>query len=260
MTHFVMPPDGIQPSIIEGHFRPQAACLQQRGFTVSIVRDDVFTSRAEIRGIPIGASVVYRGWMVRPDEYQQFESAVNAAGATLLTSAEAYQRTHYLPNWYSLLADCTAETVVLDATVDLVAELARLNWGNYFLKDFVKSLKVDGGSLVHSPEDGERWKREMLAYRDEFEGGICVRRVEDFVPETERRYFVLRGAAYSADDQEIPTVVCVAAERVACPFFTVDIAQNTAGQWRIVELGDGQVSDLVGWSHERFADIWTNLV
>ena len=30
---------------------------------------------------------------------------------------------------------------------------------------------------------------------------------------------------------------------LALPFVTVDLAQRTDGTWRIIELGDGQVSD-----------------
>ncbi len=256
MLHFVMPPDGIESSLIEELFRPQAECLRQRGFRVSIVRDEVFRDGNSLRGVLADAIVVYRGWMVRPHEYQHYENAVRAAGAIPLTGADAYRLTHHLPNWYATLSEFTAETVCFDAGVDLVSELARLDWGQYFLKDYVKSLKVDGGSIVRTPKDGARWIQEMLAYRDELEGGICVRRVEDFVPETECRYFVLQGQPHSPDKREIPLPVIAAAERIRSSFFTVDVAKNVAGEWRIVELGDGQVSDLVGWTPERFAEIW----
>jgi len=40
------------------------------------------------------------------------------------------------------------------------------------------------------------------------------------------------------------------------PFFSVDIAQTDDGVARVVEIGDGQVSDLVGWPAESFANIW----
>jgi hypothetical protein len=42
----------------------------------------------------------------------------------------------------------------------------------------------------------------------------------------------------------------------ASPFFSVDVALREDGVARIVEIGDGQVSDLVGWSPERFAEMW----
>jgi hypothetical protein len=99
----------------------------------------------------------------------------------------------------------------------------------------------------------------MRKYRGEIEGGICVRKVEDFVQESERRYFVLNGVAYAADSDH-PTLAIVqeCADRIPAKFFSVDVVQRADGVWRLVEIGDGQVSDLVGWPPEKFAEIWRN--
>lgn len=256
MYHFVMPLDGLEPRQIDAYFRPQAEALQSRGYRVSTVPDPCFRRDGELPGVPTEAAIVYRGWMVRPEEYLQFEKSVRINGATLLTDAAAYVATHHLPNWYPALEAFTAETVVVESADNLSETLERLNWDAYFLKDYVKSLKVGGGSIVRSRADAERWVQEMIHYRDELEGGICIRRVETFVPESECRYFVLNGVPYSPDLRPIPLPVAVAAERISSPFFAVDIAQTAEGECRIVELGDGQVSDLVGWSVGRFAEIW----
>jgi ATP-grasp domain-containing protein len=40
------------------------------------------------------------------------------------------------------------------------------------------------------------------------------------------------------------------------PFFGVDVARRAGGVERIVETGDWQLSDLVGWSVERFVHVW----
>lgn len=256
MYHFIMPPDGLEPRQIDELFRPQAENLRGRGYQISLVADSIFRNGGLLRGMPENSTVVYRGWMVRPDEYATLAASVRDSGATLLTDSTAYALTHYLPNWYSSLVEFTAETVIIESATDLQLTLERLNWGSYFLKDFVKSLKVDGGSIVRSNADSDRWLREMIYYRDEIEGGICIRRVEEFIPESECRFFVLNGVPHSPDGRLIPSPVHVAAERIASPFFTVDLAQTTDGQWRIVELGDGQVSDLVGWTADRFAEIW----
>jgi hypothetical protein len=101
---------------------------------------------------------------------------------------------------------------------------------------------------------------EMTHYRGEIEGGICVRQVEDLLPETERRYFVVDGCAYGADEREaIARIVRTCAERIPSRFFSVDVAQRSDGVLRIVEIGDGQVSDLVGWTPEEFARIWQDV-
>lgn len=54
----------------------------------------------------------------------------------------------------------------------------------------------------------------------------------------------------------MPQAVEAAAQRIASPFFSVDVAIDDAGRTRIIEIGDGQVSDLVGWSPDEFVGIW----
>lgn len=256
MYHFVMPPDGLDPRRVDDLFRAQAELLRHQGYGVTLVPDDVFRGGGTLRGIPQDAVVIYRGWMVRVDEYRRFEEAARSVGSTLLTDTDSYASTHHLPNWYPSLAEFTAETVVIASQDELIPTMRQLGWGSYFLKDFVKSLKVAGGSIVRSDADAKRWVETMIEYRDELEGGICIRRVESFVPESECRYFVLDGVPHAPDDRNIPVVVHAAAERIANRFFTVDTATTTDNRCRIVEIGDGQVSDLVGWSAERFVAMW----
>jgi hypothetical protein len=38
--------------------------------------------------------------------------------------------------------------------------------------------------------------------------------------------------------------IATSVSALAAPFVTVDLAQRTDGVWRVVEVGDGQVSDL----------------
>ena len=50
------------------------------------------------------------------------------------------------------------------------------------------------------------------------------------------------------------------AERISAPFFSIDIVQVEAtGEWRVVELGDGQVSDKKNWPLETFVDMLVDL-
>jgi hypothetical protein len=196
--------------------------------------------------------------MATAEEYAALVRAVEQAGGIPLTSQQEYLACHHLPNWYPLLAEFTPETRVFPPDADLVAELRALDWGSYFIKDFVKSLKSGRGSVVRDPADAPAVVAELREYRGRIEGGICVRRVEEFVPESERRYFVLRGVEYAGVVEPVPGVVRVCAKRVSSPFFSVDVIRRRDGVLRIVEVGDGQVSDLVGWSSAAFASLWSN--
>ncbi|HYE72944.1 MAG TPA: ATP-grasp domain-containing protein, partial [Blastocatellia bacterium] len=205
--------------------------------------------------------VAYRGWMLSPTEYDNFILSVKATGGTPLTSTDQYLATHYLPNWYKVIADLTPETVILPLDEDWTSELAKLGWSKFFVKDYVKSLKTSVGSLIERPEDIHTVAAEMEKYRGTIEGGLCIRRVEDFMPETEQRYFVLNNKPFSADPQAmIPDIVFKCGERIDSKFFSVDVVRRLDGQLRIVEIGDGQVSDLVGWTIERFVDIWKEMI
>jgi hypothetical protein len=257
MIHFVFPSDPLNPRRVDEHFAAQRSSLTDAAFSTSLVSDAVFEGRSVLREIPAGAVVVYRGWMVDAVQYRNFVSRVHEAGGLPLTSLNRYLAAHHLPNWYPKVRELTAETVIYSADVDLEAELGRLGWSAFFVKDYVKSLKTSAGSLISDPADSHRVLEEMRRFRGTIEGGICVRRVERFQPATETRYFVVRGRPFAAVSvDEIPAIICDVAKRIDSSFFSIDIAVTDAGETRVVEIGDGQVSDLVGWTVDDFLRMW----
>jgi ATP-grasp domain, R2K clade family 3 len=100
---------------------------------------------------------------------------------------------------------------------------------------------------------------EMQKFRGVIEGGIVVRRLEPIDAASERRYFVIHHQVF-APDGEIPEIVRVCTERIQSLFFSVDVVTRADGAWRVIEVGDGQVSDLVGWSPEVFARAWVAML
>jgi len=65
----------------------------------------------------------------------------------------------------------------------------------------------------------------------------------------------LNGKVFSADEI-IPEVVIEIAQIIDAPFFCIDMIENDAGQLRLIEIGDGQVSDIKEWPVERFVRIF----
>ncbi|HSU66563.1 MAG TPA: ATP-grasp domain-containing protein, partial [Tepidisphaeraceae bacterium] len=240
-------------------FADQFAVVQQAGYTASLCSDSVIEGNKPLRNVPPGAMVVYRGWMLNATQYTRFVRAVGDASATPLTSSAAYLAAHHLPNWYPLIAEFTPETRVLAPDADWESELRSLGWGAFFIKDYVKSLKTSRGSIIRDPSELNSVVAEMREFRGEIEGGLCVRRVEPFIADSERRYFVLDGRTFSADGQAAPNLVQQVASRIPSPFFSVDITCREDGSLRVVEVGDGQVSDLVGWLPEAFVAIWATV-
>ena len=205
-----------------------------------------------------GEIVLYRGWMLRLEEYERLSEAVTRAGARMLTSDAQYRLTHHLPGWYEQLKEFTPETQFFSTARDAVQSVEAALWTDYFVKDWVKSLSTGRGSIAQSPEEIAEIAAQLAHYRGGLEGGLCLRAVERYVPESEERYFVADGQVF-ARAGSTPQMVEVAAARISSQFFTVDVAQRADGLLRIVELGDGQVSDLKGWTLEAFLPVLRKL-
>ena len=260
--HFLFPSDYFNPKQADTEYLEQFTCLRNAGFTTSVISLEMLESGSS-KIIPIpdpNSIVVYRGWMLSPIDYERLVKVVEDAGSSVLTSKSGYLATHYLPNWYPLIADLTPETKFYSVNDDLEKELQALGWKSFFIKDYVKSLKTSVGSIIQDPSEITTVISKMQKFRGNLEGGICVRRVEDFLPETEKRYFIVYGKPFAAtDDEVIPEIVQECAERIESQFFCVDVVERRDGMKRIVEIGDGQVSDLVGWSSDRFAELWMTI-
>ena len=235
-------------------YRPEAAAFESAGVPVSTVSvDDPSAAKLVPKPEP-EETVLYRGWMLNEASYKQLVSVVEASNAKPLTPLGGYLLTHHIPNWYPLVTEYTPETIVLPEGSDYEEELRKLDWPNFFVKDYVKSLKTSMGSVITDAGDIGRLVEEMAKYRGEIEGGLCVRRFEEFREGSEIRYFVVDGQPIGPDAEPIPRVVEECATRVGSRFFSIDVATRADGVKRIVELGDGQVSDLVGWQVDRFVE------
>jgi len=258
MLHFLFPSDPLDPKEADDIFGEQADAMRTRGFGVSLFSlEELQMGNFKIRGaIPQGATVVYRGWMMDEGEYGKLVDMIHSRGAIPLTSLSSYLNCHHLPNWYPLISEFTAETRIFSADADLSSELSALGWGKFFVKDYVKSLKTSVGSIISKPEEIAALLAEMQKFRGTIEGGICVRRFESFREQSERRYFVILGVPY-APSNDVPNLVAECAHRISSPFFSVDVAIHNDGTERVVEIGDGQVSDIVGWNVSEFANLWT---
>lgn len=202
-----------------------------------------------------GEEVIYRGWMLTPEGYMRLQAAVEDKGAKMLTSSPQYRLCHYLPEWYSLCEDVTPATVFLNRATDFSSALTNLGWQAYFVKDYVKSLTTSRGSVAQTVEEIEEIVALIEKYRGQVEGGVCIREFEDLRPETEERYFVFKRKAF-AHDGVVPEIVKLIAQRIDSPFFSVDIVLSRTSVPRLIELGDGQVSDRKKWPADRFAELF----
>ncbi len=253
----IYPTDTFNLKIVDEVYEDEFSTAQELGCATSLFSLEDFQTDGRFRPRPMidaGAEVLFRCWMMPPDDYQRLYDAVIAAGGVPVTKPQDYRMCHHLPEWYPLLPEHTSETRFYAESDDLVTDLSAAGWDGCFLKDYVKSLSTDGGSVVRDLSLLPSVVAKMRKYRGVIEGGLCARRLEDFDPTSEKRYFVWRSKAHTHDG-EVPEIVHEAAERVSSPFFTVDVARRSDGVLRIVELGDGQVSDRKQWTSRQLLDV-----
>ena len=254
----LFPSDFFKSTKPDEMFREQATAFEKQGMEFSTVNIDELGAEPKIFPPIKNKMVLYRGWMLESKNYRSLCRTIEKNGGTPFINLDEYLSTHHLPNWYTKIKEFTPETVVLDINSDLQNELKKLNWTQFFIKDYVKSLKTSMGSII-TIEQIDTVVQEMKKFRGEIEGGICVRKVENFYPETEKRYFVVHGQPYAKDKSDkISLLVKKCSAKISSKFFSVDVVKTKEGIERIVEIGDGQVSDIVDWSPDRLAEILGN--
>jgi hypothetical protein len=207
-----------------------------------------------------GGGAVYRGWMLASDRYAAFAEALTARGVTLRTSGGQYSRAHELPGWYPALAPVTPAAVWTagDGEEEFRAACERLGPGPAVLRDYVKSMKHYWHEAAYIPDAAGRaaaWKvaarfRELRG--EEFTGGFVLRRFERFTSAEARTWWVGGTCRLLTAHPDTPGDLPPAIDLVpftaligslALPFVTADLALRADGTWRVIELGDGQVSD-----------------
>jgi hypothetical protein len=265
----LMPGDPLRPQRVDPHFAPEAAAARAAGDQVVVVDHDALTTpgaaAAAVAALPVNrkplSTAIYRGWMLRSEEYADFAAALALRGVTLQTSPEQYRQAHELPGWYPALVGLTPPSAWTagSARADFDRCRRQLGSGPVVLRDYSKSMKHYWDEAALIPEIAAADAAWQVATRflelreDAFVGGFVLRRFEDFDSAEVRTWWVhgrcvLVGAhpdtpgQTPAVDLDLTAVTPVIAE-LALPFVTVDLAHRFDGTWRVIELGDGQVSD-----------------
>lgn len=114
----------------------------------------------------------------------------------MLESPDDYLRNHHITGWYEPCKSYTAETVLATADTDFDTLVTQLCWPAYFVKDYVKSLTTSRGSVAHNAAEIREVIKLIAHYRGELEGGVSLRRFENLIDDSERRYFSLNGQVF----------------------------------------------------------------
>jgi hypothetical protein len=260
----LVPADPLRPTRVDEHFAAEATAARALGVDVAVVDHDALTRPGEadraVRRVPASDDAVYRGWMLRAEQYQAFADALGRRDVALRCAPEEYRRAHELPGWYAALAAITPVSVWTEGVARADFDRARreLGPGAAVLRDHVKSAKHHWHEAAYLPDLTDADAAWAVAARfqelrgDDLVGGLVLRRFEEFVSREVRTWWVdgvcrLVGPHPDTPDDLPPAGFDPGAEALIAglrlPFVTADFALRSDGAWRLVELGDGQVSD-----------------
>jgi hypothetical protein len=261
----LVPSDVLNPRRADAHFADEAAAARAAGHTVRLIDHDALVNadarQAVSRLAADGATATYRGWMLTPAAYGNLETALTERGITLRTTAEQYQGGHELPGWYDALEKFTPQSTWTVGADPGAFDKARLDLGSGagIVRDYTKSMKHYWAEAVFIPDLSDAPAAWSVAHRllqlrdDDFAGGFVLRRFEHFTGAEVRTWWV-HGVCRlitahpdtpeqtPPDDFTMPDLHAAVAS-LGLPFVTIDLARRADGQWRVIELGDGQVSD-----------------
>lgn len=263
--------DPVNPRRTDAHFARESAAVRDTGGLIALIDHDALRQgdlAGALRRVPADLGPVwYRGWMVTGQQYTQLAKALKERGATLVTRPGDYTRAHELPGWHDTFAGLTPASVWLPLdpgevpSQDTLAELVRpLAPGPAVVKDYVKSRKHEWHDACFVPDLGDvaalrHVVARMVALQGEdLAGGLVVREYEPYGGGGEARVWWVDGEPVLAGphpdtpdvlpDADVEIVRPVV-RTLGCRFITTDLARHGGnGQWRVVEVGDGQVSDL----------------
>ena len=207
-------------------------------------------------------NAMLRGWMFNGNQYKDFYEKLQARNINLITTPEQYCQMHLFPRAYNLITEDTPGILVYpenERNVDL--QEIKNKFERFMIKDYVKSEK--GTDIPKyfdkqtSEEDFFYWLDVFKQYRGKlFTGGICIKEYVDLKKYGENtnewRVFYLNGNILSVSRNsgqkdfaaEVPKSLVAKYRNLPSPFYTVDYGELSDGSWKILEVGDGQVSGL----------------
>ncbi len=206
-------------------------------------------------------TVIYRGWMMKPEQYEAFYLLLLNKNIKLITEPFQYKQMHLFPNIYNFIKEDTAKikTYPLYKQIDVIQ--LKQSFQKFIVKDYVKSVKGTefpkyfDSSITQ--EDFDKWMEIFYKYRGNLlTGGICIKEFFDLKlygsKTNEYRVFyinhkpatVSRNSVQKIDTPLPPKSLIEKYKELDSFYYTIDYAELKDGSWKIIETGDGSVSGL----------------
>ena len=256
----------------------------KRYFTVGLINQEKLFNQSEVvvnLKISNGDVVIYRGWMLKPTQYEMLVAYVTNHGGRMFTDQSAYEYTHLLPNWMQGDGSYVPAVWTEDLSDAAIRKMLSRFSGAVTIKDYVKSRKFEWSDAFYIPDVADEQNALRVIHNfisrqgDDLVGGLVIRKFVDLKsigehPQShtpifeEYRVFYMqhkplviidywRNDVVELSETDLHIINRVT-EQVASDFYTVDFVREIDGKLIVMEMGDGQVSGLQDYDEKRFYD------
>lgn len=276
----LFPADSLERAEVERDYGAEWDAAKNAGFATALFDFDALRRGDSVEAIlrrvpesPDPRTLIYRGWMLRADEYARLFDGLQKRGWKMIQDPQAYRFAHHLPENYALWRAQMPETAWLgrerferEGMTDFapIFEIVQpFGSSAVVLKDWVKSCKHDWLRACFIPDASDRAQVQRVVSRflelrgEGLTGGLVFRRfasLRAIAGQTvEWRSFWFEGKPLSlapqfvhSDELEAPDLTRFEelARLARSRFFSLDLAQTESGEWIVIEMGDGGVSGL----------------
>lgn len=211
------------------------------------------------KDISESVNAVYRGWMMKEEQYEAFYNELKSKGITLVTGLKEYKYFHYFPNVYKDIREDTPGMIAVPLTSTYRLQDIQNVFTRFMVKDYVKSVKGTDFPKYFTRETTDEEFQEAMKnfyqYRGKLiSGGLCFKEYVDLAIYGDRTneyrvYYVgneiatvCRNSLQQNFTKEPPKELLEKYKNLHSPFYTLDFAELADGSWKILEAGDGGVS------------------
>jgi hypothetical protein len=247
-------------------------------------KNEVFLERSTIR-----VYLIYRGRMISAQQYQKLYDLLLEKNFQLIITPKQYRESHYLDRWYPKLRDLTVRSYFSDGIPtdkEIKELLLKFGTKSVIVKDYVKALNYEWyESCFIEDASNEHEALKVISnfieqQGDNFSDGLVLREYIDLKKDSkhfkngnstseEIRIFCFgkepfcfisywSGGAALRDKNFIKIIDQCAS--LNSPFYTLDLAKKKDGNWVLIDVGDGQVSNLRGYNIEKFYDCFLSVL
>lgn len=263
MYTILFPSDYFNRNKIDAELEQEYDAAKKAGFDVMLFD---YSSWFESRKLVLNRDsdcdlILYRGWMMKPELYRDFEKQLKGLEYYLIVDSSSYKRLHEFVNVYPIIRNDTAPMMKFPLHTRMDVIFLQDIFGRFMVKDYVKSVKGSDfpvyfdSTITQSEFDG--WMEKFYQYRgDLLTGGICIKKYLDlkkydgYTNEYRAFYYhnelmILMKSSNQSDACCNPPFELIHKYKILdSPFFTLDFAQLEDDSWIIIESGDGQVSGI----------------